>query len=200
MNLTLNHLLTKTKTKQMKKIILTAALAICGIAAANAQVGGGQGYNQVNNNGILNVTVNDYLTLEPSTNWNSGNTFTYSTPAAQVAGTQGSNVVTVVASRAWKFEYSASNFERNGGAGGPGVATSIPAGNIWFVGTGNGSAGVNTTGGVLYPATSTLSNLANQSTGTTGSTFTLSYSMVPGLTNQMSGTYSSSITQIASLN
>lgn len=174
----------------MKKIIMTAALAVASFGAAIAA-----GDLAVTNNGTLGVTVNDYLTVVPSGGFAAGPVI-FSTPDQQVTPWTTSNTVTVVASRAWKYEYSATNFV--GGSNGTGVSSNVPVGNIWHVGTSAGSANVNVTGSNA-PASNTLQNIANQSTGTQSSTFVLTGVLTPGLNNQMSGTYSSTITQIASL-
>jgi hypothetical protein len=185
----------------MKKVLLTAALGCAMIAPSFAQNAGGEGYSSDSHNGALTMDVHDYITLNPTNTFEAG-PVVFHNPQQMVDGyTFGYETMTVVASRAWKFEYSASNFNRTGPGTAPtGVATSVPAGNIWFVSTKDGSSGVNTYNGTYIPASSSLQNLANQATGTTGSTFTLGAKLIPGLTNQMSGVYQTSIVQIASLN
>ena len=174
----------------MKKVIFSAALACIAASSANAQT-------SENHSGTATVVVTDYINLTPSTGI--GNAmFEYTTPAAMAAGTEGVEAFNVIASRAWKFEFSASNF--NGGTPGPGVASSIPAGQILTIST-TGDNTVNTLGsGNWIPATGALANVANMATGTLGSNFNLHYKVTPGLANQMSGSYTSTITQIASLN
>ncbi len=180
----------------MKKVLLTAALG-CTLLAPAFAVGGN---NTASNNGTLQMVVNDYITMNPSGGFTAG-PITFSTPQEMVDGWSVSGTVTIVASRAWKYEYSASDFVRNnvGDPAGAGVALTVPAGNIWTVATGNGSPGVNTYNGTFIASSNTAVNMANQATGTLNSTFDLSGKLTPGLANQMSGTYNTVITQIASL-
>jgi hypothetical protein len=179
----------------MKKIFLNAALGCLALSPAIAVA-----QSSASNSGTLAVTVNDYITMVPGTGFAAG-PVVFNNPAQMTTPVIYNNQVTIVASRAWKFDYSATAFTRTGpGVAGPGVATTIPAGNIWMIATDNGSAGVNTYLGVYQPSSAAPVNMANEATGTLTSTFDLSGKLLPGLTNQMSGTYNTSITQIASLN
>jgi hypothetical protein len=172
----------------MKKIIITAALAIAAFGA-NAQSSASQ-------TGTLSVTVNDYITMVPSGSFGTLSA-TFNTPAEQVAGVSlGSGTVTIVASRAWKFDYSVSNF--TGGTPGPGVAGTVPSSIVSVTSSNPSSGSVWVLGTTL--ASPTAQTLAAEAGGTTGSSFTLSGWLTPGLGNQMSGTYTASVLKLASLN
>jgi hypothetical protein len=173
----------------MKKVILSAAIACIAVTTASAQTFEDQ-------NGTATVVVTDYINLSPSGGFGNAN-FSFANPQAMVDGISGVENFTVVASRAWKFMFDASDF--TGGTPGPGVSGSVPASQIMTISS-TGDAAVNTYGGNWINASSTPTNMAWMPTGTTGNAFNLHYKVTPGLANQMSGTYTSTIHQIASLN
>ena len=181
----------------MKKLLLNAALGCLALSPAIAVA-----QSTASNNGSMAVTVNDYITMVPGSGFSAG-PIVFNNPTEMTTPWTYTNQVTIVASRAWRFDYSSSDFLRDnsGGAAPTGVANSVPTGNIWMIATGNGSsAGVNTYNGSYVPSSNSPMNMANEATGTLTSTFDLTAKLLPGLTNQMSGTYNSTITQLASLN
>ncbi len=182
--------LTKIKNSTMKKVIMTAALAIAAFAGAKAA-------GPVTLNGNFNIVVNDYLTMNPNGNWGNGSTHVFNTPAEMATGYEvGVTGFVVEASRSWHVTYSATDWTRSGAAQ-ANVDQTVPVGDIWSIKADNGTPGVWTVGG-YYPASVAGYNIA-ASNGGLNKTFDLNGKVTPGFGHNMSGTYTTSIAVIASL-